>query len=122
MAIGEFYEKRRNGHPVEEQQEEDEQRAINQPEGEPEEENNVVIDIGQALRMVENQNELQAEEEKNDESHSQTQNVLNGNEEEPKAAEGQQRLEATHLEVIHLSAEQKDGELNIFENVENKDE
>jgi len=126
MAIGDFYEKKRNREANEKYDEE--KRAMNQPEPEEaeaenqlnEENNNVVIDIGQALRIVDNNpnNELnvEEEEEKNNQSHSQTRNVLGNinDEEEPRARE---RLEATHLEVVHLSADKKDEVPDMIENV-----
>ncbi len=110
-AIGDYYAH----HKKHDGDQEEEKKAINQPENEHEEgeENNIVIDIGQALANV---NGDEPEEEEKD---NQPSKIFN---EEGKAdiieeqEEREKRLEATHLEVVHLSADKKDEEPDILEN------
>jgi len=107
-AIGDYY-----AHHKKQDDQEEEKRAINEPE--EGEENNVVIDIGQALANVENQPGNEPEEEKDNEVSK----IFNEEEKidiKEEYEEGEKRLEATHLEVVHLSADKKDNEPNILEN------
>ena len=109
-AIGDYYAH----HKKHDGDQEEEKKAINQPENEHEEgeENNIVIDIGQALANV---NGNEPEEEEKDNQPSKIFNEEEGKV-DSKENEREKRLEATHLEVVHLSADKKDEEPDILEN------
>lgn len=112
-AIGDYYAH----HKKHDGDQEEEKKAINQPENEPEEEeNNIVIDIGQALANVNGNGNEPEEEEEKDNQPSKIFNEEGKIDTKEEQDEREKRLEATHLEVVHLSADKKDEEPDILEN------